>query len=374
MSKNKLPGGILTQSILNYYLDLLRQIYPNVQLDNDYISSPITKKSPLKSVSFQRGVLVLDQQVDKSATLPPDPSVKIIAIIRPVSWRERDLIQLLHRYEDIFQLVRVPVVKDSLAGYNTTVLSYGKEQENSGEKQVNYQCRCSFLEIYNEQIGDLLDPTQRNLKIRADAKNGFYVENLTEESVTSYDDVTQILIKGLSNRKVGPTSINSKSSRSHVVFTCVVESWCKVTSSKCISSSKTSRISLVDLAGSNRNKLEDASIKDVRNVRKSLAQLGDVPYRSSCLTHLLQESFGGNLWMIFPLQCRCKGETLSTLRFGQRAKSIQNEPQINKISEDDVNAVPSCLLRKNLLEQSQLGTNQWERILSITEKKVPVKA
>ncbi|RZC65820.1 hypothetical protein C5167_009509 [Papaver somniferum] len=432
ISENKLPGGILTQSIrkllprsssanMSLKMKSIKSIDtentppldPNVQLDNDYISSPVTKKSPLKSVSFQRDVLVLDQQVDKSATLPPDPSVKIIARIRPVSWRERDLptvrkvsptsisvedrvfnfdsvVDSTSTQEDIFQLVGVPVVKDSLAGYNTTVLSYGqtgsgktytmwgppsamveghspssnqgivprifqmlfsdiqREQENSGEKQVNYQCRCSFLEIYNEQIGDLLDPTQRNLKIRDDAKNGFYVENLTEESVTSYDDVTQILIKGLSNRKVGATSINSKSSRSHVVFTCVVESWCKVTSSKCISSSKTSRISLVDLAGSDRNKLEDASIKEARNVRKSLAQLGrlvntlaenpqpgnpsDVPYRSSCLTHLLRESFGGNaklsvLCTVSPHD-RCKGETLSTLRFGQRAKSIQNEPQI----------------------------------------------
>ncbi|KAI3858881.1 hypothetical protein MKX03_006950 [Papaver bracteatum] len=463
ISENKLPGGILTQSIrkllprsssanMSLKMKSIKSIDtentppldPNVQLDNDYISSPVTKESPLKSVSFQRDVLVLDQQVDKSATLPPDPSVKIIARIRPVSWRERDLptvrkvsptsisvedrvfnfdsvVDSTSTQEDIFQLVGVPVVKDSLAGYNTTVLSYGqtgsgktytmwgppsamveghspssnqgivprifqmlfseiqREQENSGEKQVNYQCRCSFLEIYNEQIGDLLDPTQRNLKIRDDAKNGFYVENLTEESVTSYDDVTQILIKGLSNRKVGATSINSKSSRSHVVFTCVVESWCKVTSSKCISSSKTSRISLVDLAGSDRNKLEDASIKEVRNVRKSLAQLGrlvntlaespqpgnpsDVPYRSSCLTHLLRESFGGNaklsvLCTVSPHD-RCKGETLSTLRFGQRAKSIQNEPQINEISEDDVNGLSDQirLLKEELIRAKSVGYN-----------------
>lgn len=110
ISENKLPGGILTQSFrkllprsssANMSLKMksiksidtentptLNQI---VQLDNNYISSPSTKKYPLKSVSFQRDVLVLDQHVDKSATLPPDPSVKIIARIRHVSWRERDL-------------------------------------------------------------------------------------------------------------------------------------------------------------------------------------------------------------------------------------------------------------------------------------------
>ncbi|KAI8002015.1 Kinesin-like protein KIN-12F [Camellia lanceoleosa] len=73
-----------------------------------------------------------------------------------------------------------------------------------------WQCRCSFLEI------------------RDDTKHGFYVENLTEEYVTSYEDITQILIKGLSSRKVGATSIHSESSQSHIVFTCVIESWCKV--------------------------------------------------------------------------------------------------------------------------------------------------
>ncbi|XP_042490597.1 kinesin-like protein KIN-12F [Macadamia integrifolia] len=304
--------------------------------------------------------------------------------------------------EDIFKLVGVPLVKDALAGFNTSILSYGqtgsgktytmwgpqsamveghsstshqgivprvfqmlfseiqRERDNSREKQLNYQCRCSFLEIYNEQIGDLLDPTQRNLEIGDDVKNGFYIEHLTEEYVTNYEDVTQILIKGLSNRKVGATTINSKSSRSHIVFTCIIESWCKGTSSKCFSSSKTSRISLIDLAGSERNKLDDEGrqyVKEGKNVKKSLSQLGNlvnilaegdqsgksqnIPYGNSCLTHLLRESFGGNakltvLCNISP-DDRYRVETLSTLRFGQRAKAIRNMPVINEITEDDVN-------------------------------------
>lgn len=100
-----------------------------------------------------------------------------------------------------------------------------KEQRMSEGKQFNYQCRCCFLEIYSEQVGDLLDPTQRNLE--DDSKNSLSLENLSEEYVTSYDDVTQILIKGLSSRKVGATTLNSKSSRSHIIFTLVIESWCK---------------------------------------------------------------------------------------------------------------------------------------------------
>nr|GMC96914.1 kinesin-like protein KIN-12F [Ipomoea batatas] len=91
------------------------------------------------------------------------------------------------------QLGWIPLVKDALAGYNTSLLAYGQEHENYEDKQISYQCRCSFLEVYNGHIGDLLDPMQRNLK--DDTKNGFYVENLTEEYVSTYEDVTQILIK-----------------------------------------------------------------------------------------------------------------------------------------------------------------------------------
>ncbi|XVF77295.1 hypothetical protein PTKIN_Ptkin14bG0031100 [Pterospermum kingtungense] len=306
--------------------------------------------------------------------------------------------------EDAFQLIGVPLVKNALAGYNTSILSYGqtgsgktytmwgppsamvedpsprshqgivprifqtlfseiqREQDNPDGKQINYQCRCSFLEIYNEQIGDLLDPTQRNLEIKDDPKNGLYVENLTEEYVSSYDDVTQILIKGLSSRKVGATTVNSKSSRSHIVFTFVIETWCKGVSSKCFSSSKTSRISLIDLAGLDRNKLEDVGrqqVQEGKNVKKSLSQLGylvntlaketqpekpeDAPYGGSCLTRILRESLGGNakLTVICNISPdnRNSSEILSTLRFGQRIKSVRNEPVINEISEDDVNGL-----------------------------------
>ncbi|KAF8026304.1 hypothetical protein BT93_F2942 [Corymbia citriodora subsp. variegata] len=363
---------------------------------------------------------------DKSGALAhPDTPVKVAVRIRPANEFERvgdrivkkvssDSLSVGDRkftfdsvfdasssQEDIFQTVGVPLVQSALAGYNTSILTYGqsgsgktytmwgppssiveepsarsleglvprifqmlfskidREQENSEGKLVNYQCRCSFLEIYNEQIGDLLDPTQRNLKIKDDSKNGLYVENLTEEYVTSYEDITQILIKGLSNRKVGATSVNSKSSRSHIVLTCIIESWCKESSSKCFSSSRTSRISLVDLAGSDRNKLDDAGrqcVREARNVKKSLSQLGylvdslakrsqggdqGVPYKASCLTHLLRESFGGNskltvICAISPDK-RSESEILSTLRLGQRVKYIKNEPVINEISEEDVN-------------------------------------
>ncbi|URE44910.1 Kinesin-related [Musa troglodytarum] len=304
--------------------------------------------------------------------------------------------------EDVFKTVGIPLVNYSFAGFNTSILSYGqtgtgktytmwgpagamvdgssvngeqgvaprlfrmlfseihRKQESSEEKQINFQCRCSFLEIYNGQINDLLDPTQRNLQIRGDSKNGSHVENLTDEYVTTVEDVTQLLVKGLANRKVGATSMNSKSSRSHIIFTCIVESWCKLSASKCFSSSKTSKIILADLAGADDGILDAAGkqcVRERRHIKKSLSKLGKLvnilgdaehppedhkaAYMGSCLTHLLQETLGGNakvavICTISP-DGSSRGGTLSTLRFGDRAKLIQNKAVVNEITEDDVN-------------------------------------
>lgn len=138
---------------------------------------------------------------------------------------------------DIFELVGAPLVENCLAGFNSSVFAYGQtgsgktytmwgpanalveenlandqqgltprvferlfarineEQIKHADKELKYQCRCSFLEIYNEQITDLLDPRQKNLQIREDIKTGVYVENLTEECVSTMKDVIQLLLK-----------------------------------------------------------------------------------------------------------------------------------------------------------------------------------
>ncbi|XP_028243472.1 kinesin-like protein KIN-12A isoform X1 [Glycine soja] len=315
---------------------------------------------------------------------------------------------------DIFELVGAPLVENCLAGFNSSVFAYGQtgsgktytmwgpadalsddnsasdqqglaprvferlfslmneEQIKHSDKQLKYQCHCSFLEIYNEQIADLLDPNQRNLQIREDVKSGVYVENLTEEQVCTKKDVAQLLIKGLLNRRIGATSINSESSRSHTVFTCVVESRCKSTADG-VSRFRTSKINLVDLAGSERQKLTGAAgdrLKEAGNINRSLSQLGNlinilaevsqtgklrhIPYRDSRLTFLLQESLGGNAKLA--LVCAispalsCKSETLSTLRFAQRVKAIKNKAVVNEVMHDDVNQLRDviCQLRDEL--------------------------
>ncbi|KAF5194421.1 Kinesin, partial [Thalictrum thalictroides] len=323
--------------------------------------------------------------------------------------------------QEIFHLVGAPLVENCLAGFNSSIFAYGQtgsgktytmwgpanallegnianspqgltprvfeqlftrideEQVKHADRQLQYQCRCSFLEIYNEQITDLLDPAQRNLLIREDVKSGVYVENLTEELVCTMEDVTQILIKGFSNRKTGATSLNAESSRSHSVFTCVVESRCKSVSDG-LSSIRISRINLVDLAGSERQKSTGAAgerLKEAGNINRSLSQLGNlinilaevsqsgkqrhIPYRDSRLTFLLQESLGGNaklamICAISPAQS-CKSETLSTLRFAQRAKTIKNKAVVNEVTQDDVNVLREVIrqLKDELLRMKENG-------------------
>ncbi|CAN6725543.1 unnamed protein product [Malus baccata var. baccata] len=323
---------------------------------------------------------------------------------------------------DIFQLVGAPLVENCMAGFNSSVFAYGQtgsgktytmwgpanalldenlssdqqgltprvfeclfarlneEQIKHADKELKYQCHCSFLEIYNEQITDLLDPNQKSLQIREDVKSGVYVENLTEECVRTMKDVTQLLIKGLSNRRTGSTSINAESSRSHTVFTCVVESQCKNVANG--TSFKTSRINLVDLAGSERQKLTGAAgerLKEAGNINRSLSQLGNlinilaeisqtgkqrhIPYRDSRLTFLLQESLGGNAKLamvcaISPTQ-GCKSETFSTLRFAQRAKAIKNKAVVNEVMQEDVNQLREVIrqLRDELRRITANGNN-----------------
>ncbi|KAL7617395.1 hypothetical protein Lser_V15G02697 [Lactuca serriola] len=321
---------------------------------------------------------------------------------------------------DIFQLVGAPLVENCLAGFNSSIFAYGQtgsgktftiwgptnalleensssdeqgltprvferlfsrineEQDKHADKQLMYQCRCSFLEIYNEQVTDLLNPSQKNLHLREDTKTGVYVENLTESSICNMKDVTELLKKGLSNRKTGATSINIESSRSHSVFTCVVESRCK--SMDGLSCLKTSRMNLVDLAGSERQKSTGAAgdrLKEAGNINRSLSQLGNlinilaevsqtgkqrhIPYRDSKLTFLLQESLGGNaklamICAISPAQS-CRSETYSTLRFAQRAKAIKNKAVVNEQMQDNVNTLREVIrqLRDELVRVKATG-------------------
>ncbi|KAK4777741.1 hypothetical protein SAY87_017928 [Trapa incisa] len=297
--------------------------------------------------------------------------------------------------EKLFKAAGVPMVENCVGGYNSCMFAYGqtgsgkthtmlgdieggtrrhsancgmtprvfeylfsriqKEKEARKDEKMRFTCKCSFLEIYNEQILDLLDPSSSNLQIREDNRKGVYVENLKEVEVTNAREVLLQLIQGAANRKVAATNMNLASSRSHSVFTCAIESKWDVQG---VTHHRFARLNLVDLAGSERQKSSGAEgerLKEATNINKSLSTLGlvimnlvsisngkslHVPYRDSKLTFLLQDSLGGNsktiiIANISPSNC-CSLETLSTLKFAQRAKFIKNNAIINEDASGDI--------------------------------------
>ncbi|CAL5213205.1 unnamed protein product [Lathyrus oleraceus] len=298
----------------------------------------------------------------------------------------------------VFRMAGLPMVENCLSGYNSCMFAYGQtgsgktytmlgeiedldvkpsphrgmtprifeflfariqaEEESRRDENLKYNCKCSFLEIYNEQITDLLDPSSTNLLLREDVKKGVYVENLSEFEAQSVSDILRLLIQGSANRKVAATNMNRESSRSHCVFTCVIEStWEKDSTTNY----RFARLNLVDLAGSERQKTSGAEgerLKEAASINKSLSTLGHVimilvdvangkqrhiPYRDSRLTFLLQDSLGGNsktmiIANVSPSIC-CAAETLNTLKFAQRAKLIQNNAVVNEDSSGDVIAL-----------------------------------
>ncbi|XP_031571962.1 kinesin-like protein KIF15 isoform X2 [Actinia tenebrosa] len=300
--------------------------------------------------------------------------------------------------EEVFGAVGKKIVEGCVNGYNGTIFAYGqtgsgktftmlgpaegeaecfahelrgviprgfeylfslikREQEKHGD-HLEFLCRCSFLEIYNEQIFDLLDPASSGLALREDLKKGIFVDGLLERDVASARDAYRVLNSGWLNRRVASTSMNRESSRSHAVFTVTLES--KEKKGK-MCNIKVSKLHLVDLAGSERQRdthAEGLRLKEASSINKSLSALGNVimalvdmthgkqrhvHYRDSKLTFLLKDSLGGNartyiIANVHP-SAKCFGETLSTLNFARRAKMIKNRAVVNEDSTGSVTAL-----------------------------------
>lgn len=234
--------------------------------------------------------------------------------------------------------------------------------------------KTSYLEIYNEQIMDLLDPQSYNLHVREDIKKGVYVESLNEETVTGVKDMMNLTTRGARNRHVGSTLMNKESSRSHSVLTTTIES--KTMNEEGVWQMKSSRFHIIDLAGSERSKNTNAvgeRLKEAGMINKSLTALGivinslveisegknrHVHYRDSKLTFLLRDSLGGNSKTVIIANVTAAaisvGETLSTLKFAQRAKLIKNKAVINEESSSTIHLLKQELRRtkKDLAEQT----------------------
>ncbi|XP_023595177.1 kinesin-like protein KIF1B isoform X1 [Trichechus manatus latirostris] len=230
---------------------------------------------------------------------------------------------------------------------------FEKINDNCNE-EMSYSVEVSYMEIYCERVRDLLNPKNKgNLRVREHPLLGPYVEDLSKLAVTSYTDIADLMDAGNKARTVAATNMNETSSRSHAVFTIVFTQKKQDTDTN-LSTEKVSKISLVDLAGSERADSTGAKgtrLKEGANINKSLTTLGKVisalaevskkkkktdfiPYRDSVLTWLLRENLGGNsrtamVAALSPADINYD-ETLSTLRYADRAKQIKCNAVINE--------------------------------------------
>jgi len=234
-----------------------------------------------------------------------------------------------------------------------------KRIEQNKEKDKIYEVQVSMLEIYNEKVQDLLIPPNKRpsggLRIRESKVMGIFVEGLTKYPVTSFEEINKKMDEGYNNRTIGSTLMNATSSRAHTIVTIEFRQITVFAKKK---SEKLSMINLVDLAGSERTGLTGATgdrLKEGCNINKSLLILGNVincladkaigknknmlpPYRDSALTRILQNALGGNsktimICALSPASINYE-ETLSTLRYADRAKKIQNKAVVNESEHD----------------------------------------
>lgn len=243
---------------------------------------------------------------------------------------------------------------------------------------LEYLVKVSYMEIYMEKIRDLLAPQNDNLQIHEEKSKGVYVKGLSDYYVGGQDDVYEIMRQGSNARVVSSTNMNAESSRSHSIFLLTIQQKNTDTGSQ-----KTGNLYLVDLAGSEKVGKTGASgqtLEEAKKINKSLSALGmvinaltdgkssHVPYRDSKLTRILQESLGGNsrtTLIINASPCAYNvDETISTLRFGVRAKSIKNKARVN--------AELSPAELKALLKKSQTETARYLQYIATLEAELRV--
>ncbi|KAI3409037.1 Kinesin-like protein [Psidium guajava] len=297
----------------------------------------------------------------------------------------------------VYELLTKDIIHAAVEGFNGTAFAYG--QTSSGKtftmngsdadpgiirlavrdvfekistmSDREFLIRVSYMEIYNEEINDLLAVENQKLQIHESLERGIFVAGLKEEIVNNEDQVLKLIESGEANRHFGETNMNARSSRSHTIFRMVIESTAKDISCD-NSTSDTIRVSvlnLVDLAGSERIAKTGAGgvrLKEGKHINKSLMILGNVinklsesarqrghiPYRDSKLTRILQPALGGNaktsiICTIAPEEVHIE-ETKGTLQFASRAKRIINCAQVNEILTD------AALLKRQKLEIEEL--------------------
>jgi kinesin family protein 5 len=276
--------------------------------------------------------------------------------------------------KEVYDYAAKPIINAVLRGFNGTVFAYGQTASGktytmegpdiedkvyqgviprmvwsifdgiyNADEHIEFLVKVSIVEIYNERIRDLLDPKKDNLKVHEDKARGVFIGEVTESYVGCEQEIFDAMRAGHYNRSIAITNMNDHSSRSHLVFMLTIEQ--KNLHDRSV---KVGKLHLVDLAGSEKVAKTGASgerLDEAKNINRSLSALGNVinaltdkkythvPYRDSKLTRVLQESLGGNAKTSLIITCSPSNfneqETLSTLRFGQRAKKIKNVVKVN---------------------------------------------
>ncbi|CAH1787556.1 unnamed protein product, partial [Owenia fusiformis] len=283
--------------------------------------------------------------------------------------------------EQIYADVGYSLVESVTEGYNGTIFAYGQTgcgksfsmqgitdpatqrgiiprafdhifETISVSEGQKYLVHASYLEIYNEDVRDLLGKDAKSkLDLKEHPEKGIYVQGLSMHTVHNVSDCNTVMDRGWKNRSVGATLMNADSSRSHSIFTINIEMATTLENGE--EKIKAGKLNLVDLAGSERQGKTGATgdrLKEATKINLSLSALGNVisalvdgkskhiPYRDSKLTRLLQDSLGGNTKTLM-VACLSPAdnnydETLSTLRYANRAKNIKNKPKVNEDPKD----------------------------------------
>lgn len=310
---------------------------------------------------------------------------------------------------NVFEAAAGPVVSGVLSGYNGTLFAYGQtgsgkthtmegpsinDQEQKGiiprmmdalfvglinaSAATEFSIKVSFLEIYMERIQDLLDETKSNLQVKEDKGRGIYIQDATELYVASPAEMMAVMQTGAANRSIAATRMNERSSRSHSIFIVHIDQKDVDTGTR-----RSGKLHFVDLAGSEKigkTNVTGQQLEEAKMINKSLSALGMVinaltekaafvPYRDSKLTRLLQEALGGNSQTTLVIACSMSSyndmETLGTLRFGQRAKKIQNKPIVNQ-----ERSAKELLIK---LEQAEREIQKQAEILNRIQSHIQVK-
>ena len=309
--------------------------------------------------------------------------------------------------KEVYDCAAKPIIDSVIEGFNGTIFAYG--QTSSGKthtmqgpniedielqgiiprmvrtvfnrietasEAIEFSVKVSMVEIYMEKIKDLIDPSKENLRVHEDKQKGVYLQDVSERYIADENEVYELMKHGNSNRSIAATLMNAESSRSHSIFILTITQ-----NNTEDLSCKTGKLYLVDLAGSekiSKTGAEGQTLEEAKTINKSLTTLGKVikaltdkkinhiPYRESKLTRILSESLGGNSKTCLVITCSPSpfntDETLSTLRFGARARSIKNNAKVNREY-----TIPEL---KKLLEKAEAQTELYRMKCLVLEEEL----